>query len=404
MTRLAFWAAAALVAYAYAIFPVLVIVRGLLRPRPYRSEPITPTVSLLIAARNEEAVIARRLENLLELDYPSDLLDVVIASDGSTDATNEILRGYVRPGIQVLERPPLGKGQALGSAVAASRGEIIVFSDANSMYAPGAIRALVAPFADPAVGGVAGNQVYGGGTEVAAEAGERTYWGLDRLLKRFESRAGDTIAATGAIYAIRRSLVRPIPPGVNDDFYLSLGVVDQGFRLVFAEDAIAYEPPADAFDREYRRKVRIVTRAMTCIRSMPSLLDPRRHGFYALQLLSHKVLRWLMAIPLAVLALTSARLARRGPVYAIAAAGQAVCYALAVAGYRSVRRGGAPRRLMAVPLYFCMVNLAAVKAALNVLSGTRIDRWEVVARPSPTPIARTANVHDADDRADAGAS
>lgn len=385
MIRFLFWLSAVVIAYGYAIFPLLIIVRGMVRPRPYLTGSATPSLTLVIAARNEEAIIARKMENILELDYPADQLEVIVASDGSNDATNDIVRRYARDRVRLLERPPLGKADALAAAVANSQGDIVVFSDANSLYARDALRALVRPFADPHVGGVAGNQVYGQTGTVAAEAGERTYWSIDRLLKRFESRAGNTISATGAIYALRRSLIRSIPPGVNDDFYLSMGVVHQGFRLVFAQDAVAYERPADTIDREYQRKVRVVTRAMTCIATMPSLLDPRRYGFYAIQLLSHKVLRWFMSMPLGVLAFTNAVLAIRRPWYRLPAAGQAVCYALAVAGYRAVRQGRVPGRMTGVPLYFCMVNVAAVRAASNVFRGTRIERWDTQRGPSRQP-------------------
>jgi glycosyl transferase family 2 len=381
MSRLAFRASAGLILYTYVLFPLLVVIRGLVRPRPYARAPIEPFVSIVISARNEEAAIGPKLDNLSRLDYPSDRLEVIVASDGSTDRTAEVVGAVVsdpnrRIDVHLLALPPSGKARALTTAVAASRGEILVFSDANSMYAPDALRALVRPFVDPAVGGVAGNQVYAATADPGEAAGEVGYWGYDRILKEFESRAGSAIGGTGAIYAIRRSLFREIPPGVNDDFYESAGVVDQGLRLVFAADAVALEPAAAGIDDEYARKVRVVSRAMRCVATMPHLLDPRRTGFYALQLVSHKILRWAMGVPLAILLAASLALARRSAFHRLALAAQAAGYLLAVVG--TVGRGTrlASIRPVSVPAYFVMVNVAALRAGWNLLSGRRIDQWQ----------------------------
>jgi len=211
------WSAAALVLYTYLLFPALVFLRGLLGRRPYKPGEITPRLSLIIAAHNEANTIGAKLDNILSLDYPHERLEVVVASDGSTDNTEAIVSRYARQGIKSLSLPRQGKAPALNAAVAASTGEILVFSDANSMYAPDALRALTRPFADPEVGGVAGDQRYLSGRRAdLGSEGERRYWDFDRKLKQFQSRAGSAISATGAIYAIRRSLFRPVPAGVTD--------------------------------------------------------------------------------------------------------------------------------------------------------------------------------------------
>ena len=252
-----------MLAYTYLLFPALVVLRALLRPRPHASADIAPPVSIVIAAYNEAATIGAKLENLLSLDYPRDRLEVVIASDGSEDGTDEIVRAHANGTVRLLSLPRRGKAEALNAAVAAASGEILVFSDANSIYAPDAVRALVRPFADPTVGGVAGDQRYlvAGGSDGVA-AGEQSYWDFDRLLKLTESRAGNVISATGAIYAVRRSLFRPVPVGVTDDFATSTSVIAQGYRLVFAPDAVAYEPVAPAVELEFGRKVRVITRGL----------------------------------------------------------------------------------------------------------------------------------------------
>jgi glycosyltransferase involved in cell wall biosynthesis len=377
MIRALFAMAAALVGYTYVGFPMLVLLRSRVRPRDHRSEPITPRVTLIIAARNEERAIAARIENALALDYPHDLLEIIVASDGSEDATVELVRNFQDPRVRVLDLPRVGKASALAAAAVSANGQILVFSDANSHYAPDAVRKLVAPFADPSVGGVAGDQRYlppGEDGEASVAAGERGYWDLDRALKLAESRAGNVISATGAIYAVRRSLFRPPPADVTDDFAISTAVIAQGQRLVFAPDAVAYEPVAPSGDAEFARKVRVMTRGLNGVVLRRELLDPRRHGFYAIQLFSHKVLRRLMALPLGVLAATSLALGARSRLFRALAAGQVAVYGLGALGIALGRRRSS--KLLALPAYFVMVNVASLKAAWNVARGRSIERWE----------------------------
>jgi len=375
--RLLFWSAAGTLTYTYVLFPLLVIVRRALRPRPHRRAEITPSVTMIIAAHNEAASIGGKLENLLSIDYPEDRLEVVIASDGSDDGTDEIVGRYGERGIRLLSLPRLGKAAALNAAVTEAHGEILVFSDANSIYALDALRALVRPFADPEVGGVAGDQRYlAGDLADAIAAGEERYWDFDRRLKAAESGAGNAISATGAIYAVRRSLFRPVPPGVTDDFYTSTGVIALGYRLVFAADAVAYEPVATTGEIEFGRKVRVMTRGLRGVLLRRSLLDPRRHGFYALQLFTHKVLRRTMALPLLALAVTSPLLWRRGALYRAATVAQTAFYALGAAGILLAARPLGRRQALALPAFFTLVNFASLRAVWTLLRGRNIDRWE----------------------------
>jgi cellulose synthase/poly-beta-1,6-N-acetylglucosamine synthase-like glycosyltransferase len=366
-----------MLAYTYAVFPAIVVLRGRLRARLYQSGDITPSVTIVLAAHNEAANIGAKLENVLSLDYPAEHLEVIVASDGCDDGTDEIVERFKDPRVRLLSLPRCGKAAALNAAVKAASGEILVFSDANSMYAPDALRALVRPFADPAVGGVAGDQRYIG--DVAADAisaGEQRYWNLDRMLKEAESRAGDVISATGAIYAVRGTLFHEIPPGVTDDFYTSTGVIAQGYRLVFAPDAVAFEPVARTAELEFGRKVRIISRGLRGVVLRRELLDPRRHGFYAIQLLTHKVLRRTMTLPLGVLAVTSPLLWRRGRLYRAATLAQATLYGLGGAGILLAGKPLGRRKAFMLPAFFCFVNIAALRATWNVVRGRRIDRWE----------------------------
>lgn len=386
MRRALFWGGVSTLAYSLVGFPLLVLIRGTLLRREYRAAPITPSVSLIVSARNEADSIALKLDSLLALDYPDDRIEILVASDGSNDGTNEIVDAYRDRGVRLLELDRVGKAMALNTSVEAATGEIIVFSDANSLFAPSALRALVAPFADPMVGGVAGDQRY---LPAKGSVGERSYWDLDRLMKSLESRAGHVISATGAIYAIRRELFEPVPDAVTDDFVISTGVIEQGSRLVFSADAIAYEPASGSDRAEYGRKVRIMTRGFRSVLARRALLNPAEHGFYSVQLLSHKVLRRLMAPPLAAIAIGSLALAREGRLYRMAVVGQVAFYAAAAVGLVSrdtrIRRHPA----FALPAFFCLVNWAALVAAVNVVRGRRIDRWE------PTRPVADARVDDA---------
>lgn len=377
MQRIVFWSAVGTILYTYIGFPLLSLMRGLLLYRPYKKAAILPRVSLVLAAHNEAPCIQAKLDNILSLDYPREHLQVIIASDGSSDATDAIVQSYTGHGMTLLSLPRLGKATALNRAIQVATGDILVFSDANSMYDPQAIYALVQPFADPHVGGVAGNQCYlTAHHEAGANSGEQSYWDFDRWMKQLQSRAGNVISATGAIYAIRRELFRPIPDGVTDDFVTSTSVIAQGYRLVFAPEAIAYEPPAASSGFEFKRKVRVITRGLNAVLLMRELLNPFRYGFYAIQLFSHKVLRRIMAIPLLLLFMVSPLLWRRGAVYRVATLLQSGVYLCGVLGLllRNTRPGRL--KLFALPAFFCMVNSASLLAVVNVLRGHRIDRWE----------------------------
>lgn len=382
----AFWAAVAAIAWTYAGFPAWVLARARWRPRPLRPDAgwTPPDVSVVIAAHNEVASIGQKVANVLSLQGAGSV-ELIVASDGSTDGTVEAARHAGDEHTVVLDLPRGGKAPTLDAAIAVCTGDVLVFTDANSRLATDALVHLLAPFADPSVGGVAGDQRYeveGGGS---TSHGERGYWDFDRVLKRAESAAGNVISATGALYAVRRPLVGPVAEGVTDDFYVSTGVVSHGARLVFAEEAIAWEPPAASTGLEYERKVRVMTRGLRGVVLRRALLDPRRTGAYSVQLLSHKVLRRLVVLPLAVLAVASACSWRRGRLYRLAGAGQATLYGLGAVGLLAGDRRIGRAKLVQLPAYFCMVNAAALQAAINIVTGRRITRWQTRRPEEPAP-------------------
>lgn len=374
------WTSVALIVYAYLGFPVLLLLRAWLAPRPIARGAITPRVSIVIVAHNEAAIIEARIENVYALDYPDDRLEVIVASDGSDDGTNEMVAAHAARGVRLLALGRVGKIPALNAAVAQATGDVLVFSDANSMYAPDALRELVAPLADATVGAVGGNQRYTSDLRThAASAGERLYWGYDRMLKMLQSRAGSMTAATGAIHAIRRELFRPVPPGVSDDFMTSTRAVRAGYRLAFAERAVAYEAVSPSEAAEFARKVRIAARGLRGLWHARDLLNPFRHGFYAVQLASHKLLRWSVCWLLLAVLVASASLYGTGGAYRWLAQAQLAFYAGAV-GAAALRHTRLARhrafRIVGIPFYFCLANYAALRAWLTVLGGARVDAWD----------------------------
>lgn len=373
----AFWLSAGFLAYAYGGFALLLAAVGALRRRYVRTAPITPPMSLVIAAYNEEAVIAERLRNALALDYPAERLQIIVACDGCSDRTEAIV-GRFAPRVTLLSLPRRGKLHALEQSVRCATGDILVFSDANTMCEAGAVRALARNFADPDVGGAAGHisyRVAAGGE--ASGRGEQLYWEYDAWLKRLESLTGSVVSAHGGLYAIRRALFRPVEDtAVTDDFGISTAVIDQGYRLVFEPDARGTELTAPTADREFRRRVRLMTRGLRGVLLRRRLLNPFRAGFYAVVLFSHKVARRLAPLPLAIMAAASAYLASRHPFYLAAATAQGAFYAAALAGWllRRARLGALTG--VCIPFYYCMANAASAMAILQVIRGERIERWE----------------------------
>jgi cellulose synthase/poly-beta-1,6-N-acetylglucosamine synthase-like glycosyltransferase len=364
-------------------YPALLYLRARLWPRPLRSAARfeLPAVDLVICAHNEAAAIGERIENALALDYPQDRLRIWIASDGSMDQTVTVARSFDDPRLTVLDLPRLGKAAALRTAVEAGSAPVLAFSDANSDWETGALRALVAPFADPEVGGVAGDQRYRRAARADGTAGERGYWHYDRLLKHWQSVAGSTVSATGAIYAIRRDLFDPPPPDGTDDFMISTGVVLRGSRLAFASAAVAWEQPAQASAGEWRRKVRVISRGLRAVWYRRALLDPRRFGSYALLLLVHKLWRRLLFLPLSVLLLCAPLGFTLGGRHTIITA--SACMALAAAVAAAVVPGLRRSKPFAVAYFAFLVNLACAVASYNLVTGRRVSHW-ATQRPAHT--------------------
>ena len=362
---------AAVVVYVYFGYPALIFVLAKLRPRPVRRAEITPSLSLIVPVFNEERVIERKIRNSLDCDYPREQLEVLVVSDGSTDATADIVR---RHDVRLIEIPRSGKAAALNAGAAAARGEILVFTDANVELHRDALRLLVRSFADETVGGVSGRKKFvtrSGGD--ATEVGESLYWRYEQWQKSLESAFGSIYAADGALYAVRRELYVPIAdPAQADDIAVSARVVLQGKRLILDPDAIAYEEsPVEGAD-EFRRKVRVTNHSLCALFHLGGALW--KSGFYSVELISHKLLRHLVPIFLVLLLLANLLLARR-PLFAVALAAQIAFYALAATGALLRHSSLGTLKLFSVPYYFCLANAAALLGVGSILGGRRVHAW-----------------------------
>jgi Glycosyltransferase like family 2 len=369
-------ASATSVGAVYAGLPLALAVAARLRPAPLRACGAGPrSVSVVIAAHDEAREIAAKLDGVHAQRGDRDL-QVIVASDGSTDRTVDIARSHPSHPL-VLDLPRGGKASALNAAVRAATGDVVVFTDANSRLGDGALDALLAPFADPHVGGVAGDQRYGDGAGGTAR-GERDYWSYERRLKRLESAAGNVVSSTGTLHAVRRDLVDVLPDDVTDDFYLSTGVIERGGRLVFAPDAVAWEQPNERVADEYRRRVRIITRGLTGVRRRRQLLDPRRTGPYAVVLAVHKVARRLLFLPMLVALVGGTAARRRGRTWQLLLAAQVMFYATAAVGASAPGSRVGRHRAVALPAHFCAANVAAAHASCNVLRGRTFVTWSPI--------------------------
>lgn len=372
-----FWIGLLAVIYPYAVYPALLVGWNRLAGRqPPQPDPAyRPTVSVILPVHNESGRIEARIANLLDLDYPSDLLQLIVIGDGCTDDTLERASAAGGPEVMVHALPSrAGKAAALNAGVARATGEILVFTDAGILLDRGALRSLVGHFSEPTVGCVSGEDyVEGGGSE-------GLYGRLELLLRREEARLHSIAGASGCFYGLRRALCRPFRPGMAPDFLSVLDTVRSGHRAL-CEPAARGSMTATASQRaEFSRKSRTFLRGLTALLGNASLLNPVRYPAFAFILWSHKLMRWLGPVSLAV-CLVSAFVLRAQPLYTVALYGQLAFYCMAVAALAWPDQIGrfAVARLSA---FFLLVNAAAGQALVLWLAGVRQELWEPTRRPA----------------------
>lgn len=374
MAALIFWFAFLALAFSYLGYPISLALLTVFRRREERAErPLGGDlhVSVILAVRNERHRVAGRLKNLLEQDYPEDALEVVVASDGSTDGTDDLLRSIAASEMRVtfVSSPGRGKAEAINSAVDRARGEILVFADARQEYAPGAIRRMLTAFQDPKMGAASGRlQVK---TGVSSDGiGIAAYVKLEYWVRRTEAKSGSTIGVTGAIYAARRTAFPRLPVGtILDDVYVPMHMLLHGWRVGYVGSAVAYDLESTTFREEFWRKVRTLTGVYQLFGLLPGVLDPRRNPAF-IRFVSHKLVR--LAGPVLIILLFASNWILSGLLYSVTLLGQSVFYGLGVVGlvWRRSRRL-VPFR---VPAAFLVLNAAAAVALVNAIRGER-DVW-----------------------------
>jgi cellulose synthase/poly-beta-1,6-N-acetylglucosamine synthase-like glycosyltransferase len=378
-----FWTCLALLGWSYLVYPSLVILLARLLhrkpiPRKILPDDKLPAVTIVIAAYNEEEEIQQRIENLLAQDYPPNLLHIIIASDGSSDSTVEVARGVTSDRVEVRDYAERrGKANLLSLIVPTVSTEIVAFSDANTAWTPSVLRLLVSSLAEPRVGVATGMLIIkpvGGGEIVSQEA---SYGNLENRLRAAESRLGTALGAYGSVYALRKSQFVPFPPNTAvDDFYEAMKLAGKGLRTVIIPQAHAYEYTAPDSRGEFRRRMRIGTGDFQNLFRLARLLLPDK-GFLALAFWSHKVLRWLGPFFMLVIWMVSAWLACSGSdsFWQWAFGLQTGWHGFAVLGWLTATLGISKPRVLFLPYYFDLINLAIFVGFWRAIVKSQAAAW-----------------------------
>lgn len=381
-----FWISSFLVIYPYLIYPFLIrtLAKTLPSKQPATTSPPLPTVTLVISAYNEEAVIRNKLENACAMEYPKNLLEIIVVSDASDDKTDEIVKRW-NDGRTTLIRQEERKGKSAGLnlALAIAKGDIVVFSDANAMYDKNALTEMIKPFADPAVGHVVGSALYYDGEGNEAKESEGLYWKLELWLKKQESDFDSVVGGDGAIQAIRRTLFTNLEADDINDFVTPLQIVAKGYRGIFNPNAICYEDAGDEFEKEFNRKRRIVNRTWRATLRYGGLLSPTKNTKYLFMLISHKILRWfglLFAIIATLLNITILTYTDAALLYGLTLTGILLSVLLALAGNKLSTSNRSLPSLLYVPYYFYFVHLSALLGIWDQFRGVKHVTWQHIRK------------------------
>jgi cellulose synthase/poly-beta-1,6-N-acetylglucosamine synthase-like glycosyltransferase len=376
-----FWISIVALFYTYIGYFMIVYAVSLLFPKSTAiAYDFEPTVTVLITAYNEERDIKEKIENTLSLDYPKDKLQVIVASDGSTDLTDEIVKRYEEKGVILFRQEGrVGKTETQNNAVKRAGGEIVLFSDATTVYQANALRLLLRHFADRTVGCVAGKLVYLDDRDSGVGKGAKSYWNYETLIKQSESKACSLIGASGCMYAVRRAAYESMYPEACSDFLICTVVRRKGLRSIYEAEAICFENTNHRSEKEFQMRVRVISQTFTDLWRNRDMMNPLNSGFYAVQLISHKVLRYAVPAFLLLVFLSTIVLSTSSTVFQVILVAQVLFYMAAALGWVLLTYG--PKTNLGplvIPFYFVLGNLAAAAGFLKFLSGERFAQWEPI--------------------------
>lgn len=383
--QIVLWLGLAYLAYVEVGYLLVLYIASKLKPRV--SQPpgeAQPTLTILIAAHNEESVIGQKLDNLLEQAYPPELLQIIVASDHSTDRTDEIVQSYASRGV-ILSRAPehAGKIAALRAAEPLITGQVVLFTDADSFFQPGALVNLARHFSDPQVGAVSGRET----RPVTSQGkGEGLYNRIETLVKRLEGKVGDQVLLHGGIFAMRRELLPYVPNHLTHDAIVPLQLVLKGYRIRYEPEAVSEEAYNLDTRQDWTRRIRTVMQAYQSYQYVKDALNPAKTGFYALQVLSHRFMRWFVFPVLLLVFISNLLLLPVSPIYQAIFILQALCYFLALIGFL-LDRAGKQITIFYFPFYFLYIHLAAFNAILLTWRGSQVATWHPAQRMGETEIA-----------------
>ncbi len=379
MLEILFWLFLGLVLWTYVGYPFLLMLLLGFRRRRISRAAVEPAITLVITAYNEEQSIGDKLENCLKLNYPKEKLQILVASDCSDDRTHEIVRGFADRGVELMVLPERGgKTAAQNAAVREARGEIVVFTDASTEFTAEMLRDLTKSFADDRVGCVGAELEYVSDQQSGVGKGAGAYWRYERRVKSMESSVNSLIGVSGCLYAVRKDLYSEISPDMISDFVIASEVYSKGFITVYGKGAISKEKTLENAQQEFEMRVRVAIRSINALIRYARMLNPFRYGLFAIQLLSHKVIRYL--VPELLIALLAVHVSivvlnvQSIIPYDILLIGHLAVYGLSLLGWMTHSIGVRVPGLH-IQFYFMQVNVAAFWALIRYIQGERKTIW-----------------------------
>jgi cellulose synthase/poly-beta-1,6-N-acetylglucosamine synthase-like glycosyltransferase len=372
-----FWVGLLLIGWTYIGYLLFLKLVSVVRPRTVVKEDITPPVTMVVTAHNEEARIKEKIKNCLAVDYPHDKLEIIIVSDASDDGTDDIVRSFADRGVQLLRiEEHRGKHYGQGRGIQKAATDIVVLSDATTFLKADAVRKIVRSFADPKIGVVSGEDVIPE-TE-RGTSGEGAYVRYEMKLRSLEAAAGSLVGASGCFFSIRKKLAETWVDDLSSDFYMPIVAYMNGYRTIPEPEAIGYYQVLGDPAKEFRRKVRTVLHGLEVLFMFKRILNPFRYGFYSLQMASHKLLRWLVPFFLLVVLIANGALVNDGLFYRLALLGQLILYCMAILAYAVPKLQEIS--IFRIPLFFCMVNLSILGGWYQFLRGEKQVVWTATRR------------------------